>query len=248
MCGRFALSSPIDTLRKLFGFPQAPNVPARYNIAPTQAIVAVRPGGGELIDRINEGPLNACYFRWGLIPSWAKTPENAAKMINARGETISEKPSFKVPFKRRRCLIPMDGYYEWMAKTSATEKKPYKQPYYLHMEDGDPIVVAGIWEQWLGADGSDVETCSIVTVPANDHVALVHHRMPVILDVEDFNTWVYGTTDQAHRLILPYYGKRQMEYFPVARKVGNMRNEGPDLIERIDLNDVESSRPQMDLF
>ncbi|MTI09605.1 SOS response-associated peptidase [Curvivirga aplysinae] len=249
MCGRFALLSPIDALRKLFGFPQAPNVPARFNIAPTQAIVAVRPGHGELIDRINEGPLNACYLRWGLIPSWAKTPDNAAKMINARGETISEKPSFKTPFKRRRCIIPVDGYYEWSKRLIAGQGQvEVKQPYYLTMEDREPIALAGIWEHWLGADGSDVETCSIVTVPANDYVGLVHHRMPVILDEKDFDGWFYGATDQAHRLIKPYYGMRQMESYPVSRQVNSYRGEGAHLIEPIELEAEMAERPQMDLF
>ncbi|MDX1738071.1 MAG: SOS response-associated peptidase, partial [Alphaproteobacteria bacterium] len=174
----------------------------------------------------------------------------AAKMINARSETVLQKPSFKAPFRKRRCIIPMDGYYEWKMQ-STHEAGAYKQPYYFSMEDDGPMAVAGIWEHWLGADGSDVETCSIMTVASNDLVSLVHHRMPVILDQAHFQNWLYGSTNEALKLLRPYYGERQMRYHPVSRLVSNNRNEGEGLIEPIDLDSDPNStefKPQMSLF
>ena len=234
MCGRFALMSPLEAIRKLFGLSssgagQMPNIPARYNIAPTQAVLGLRPGMGEDLDHINPGPLNLTSFRWGLIPNWSKDPAMGARMINARAETVADKPSFRAPFKRRRCLIPVDGFYEWR-----TEGKG-KQPYFICMEDRDPFAFAGLWEYWMGADGSEVETCTIVTTTANGKLTPIHNRMPVILDSEDFDPWLRGGVDQATRLMKPYAGYREISYFPVGKAVSNARNEGPGLIEPIEL-------------
>lgn len=248
MCGRFALMSPLEAIRKLFGLgtdtvSSLPNLPARYNIAPTQAVLALRPGEGEQVDGINPGPLNLTSLRWGLIPNWSKDPSVGARMINARSETIADKPSFRAAFKRRRCLIPVDGFYEW--KTIGKGK----QPFYIAMEDEDPFAFAAIWEYWMGADGSEVETCSIVTTAANAALQGLHHRMPVILDREDFDGWLRGDVDQATRLMKPYAGYRQIHHFPVSKAVSNARNEGPGLIEEISLKpEEEAPGGQFDLF
>lgn len=220
MCGRFALTVPVDGIRKLFGFTEIPNLPPRYNIAPTQAVLAVRDDGGVP---------SAFMTRWGLIPSWSKDPTIGAKMINARSETIREKPSFKTAFSRRRCLIPADGFYEWKTQDGV------KQPYRLFFSDKEVFAFAGIWERWQGGDGSDVDTCSIVTTEAIASIAPIHHRMPVILDADAFSSWMSGPEDEAEDLMRPYRGSRVLMHHPVSRAVGDVRNDRPELLDEVTL-------------
>lgn len=220
MCGRFALTLPVDRLRELFGFRQLPNLPPRWNIAPTQAVMAVRAEP--------DGP-SAFPVRWGLIPSWSKDPSIGAKLINARAETVREKPSFKTAFMRRRCLIPADSFYEWKTVHGI------KQPYRIRFEDDGPFAFAGLWERWLGADGSDVDTCSIVTTDANETLAPLHHRMPVILDADRFQTWLTGPQNEAADLMHPYNGPRNLTYYPISRKLNDVRNDDATLWEEVAL-------------
>lgn len=227
MCGRFALTTPVDGLRHLFGFHQIPNLPPRYNIAPTQAVLAVRE---------EHGAPSAFMARWGLIPSWSKDPTLGTKMINARSETIQEKPAFKTAFKRRRCLIPADSFYEW--KTLDGVKHPFR----IFFADRDVFAFAGIWERWQGGDGSDVETCAIVTTDAAPSIAPLHHRMPVILDMQTFRTWTSGPDDEAADLMRPYQGLRVLMHHPVDRKLGDVRNDGADLLGEVAL-ETPSSEP-----
>ena len=191
MCGRFNLTTPTDSLRALFGFDEMPNLPPRYNIAPTQDVAVVRLAGAE------RRPAFA-LLRWGLIPAWAKDVSIGSRMINARAETVAEKPAFRNAFRRRRCLIPADGFYEW-------EKRPdgAKQPWRITLESGAPFAFAGLWEHWSGADGSEAESCTIVTTAAADSIARIHERMPVILDRADFPAWLSGTPEEAQTLLQP---------------------------------------------
>jgi len=229
MCGRFALTTPVDGLRRLFGFDRIPNLPARYNIAPTQAVLAVRA----------EGEARDCFMaRWGLIPSWAKDASIGAKMINARSETVREKPSFRTAFRRRRCLIPADAFYEW--KTIAGAKQPYR----IAFEDGEVLAFAGLWERWQGADGSDVESCSIVTTDANEILQPLHHRMPVILDPGSFGSWLGGAEDEAASHMFPYAGERRLTYHPVDRRLNNVRNDDAALADPVELDNTATSDPE----
>ncbi|MEQ8443134.1 MAG: SOS response-associated peptidase [Alphaproteobacteria bacterium] len=226
MCGRYSLTTPVEGLRRLFGFDRIPNLPARYNIAPTQAVLAVRMEGAPGQDLKRD-----CFMaRWGLIPGWAKDASIGAKMINARSETVREKPSFRTAFRRRRCLIPADAFYEW--KTIAGQKQPYR----IAFEDAQVFAFAGLWERWQGADGSDVETCSIVTTEANETLTPLHHRMPVILDDAAFAPWLEGGEDEAAAHMLPYAGDRRLVYHPVDRRLNNVRNDDAGLAEPIELD------------
>lgn len=229
MCGRFSLTLPVDGIRKLFGFNQIPNLPPRWNIAPTQAVLAVRGA--------HDGP-SAFMARWGLIPSWSKDPAIGAKLINARSETVREKPSFKTAFQRRRCLIPADSFYEW--KTVAGVKQPYR----IRFEDDGLLAFAGLWERWLGADGSDVETCSIVTTDANATLAPLHHRMPVILDPQAFHTWLTGPQDEAADLMRPYAGERHLAFYPISRRLNDVRNDDDALWEEAALPTEPEPKPE----
>lgn len=223
MCGRFALQNPAEAIRKLFGLEGNPDWPSRFNLAPTQAILGVRPGMGEDIGELNTGPTSICLLRWGLIPGWSKDPTIASSLINARAETIAFKPSFKSAYKRRRCLIPMSGFYEW--KKMGSKKQPYK----ITLADGSPFSLAAIWERWQGADGSDVDTCSLVTTIANEDVAHLHGRMPVIVGPNDYEAWMRETGRGADRFLSPYKGSVPLVTTPVSLKVNNVRNDGDDL-------------------
>lgn len=190
------------------------NLQPRYNIAPTQTVNTVRTtqAGGRALVRV----------RWGLIPPWAKDESIAAKMINARGETVAEKPSFRNAFRERRCLIPTDGFYEWRTEGG------HKQPYRITLKDGGGFAFAGLWERWdRAADGVPVETCTIVTTGANDDLAPIHHRMPVILDPADHEAWldVGGVTgEDAQRLVRPF-PDGALHTVRVSRHVNNARND-----------------------
>jgi len=226
MCGRFSLTTPVDGIRRLFGFGQIPNLPARYNIAPTQAILAVRAAA-----KGREGaPPDAFMVRWGLIPSWAKDPSIGARMINARAETLSEKPAFRAAFRRRRCLIPADSFYEWRSVAQSKKKHAFR----ISFEDGGPFAFAGLWEDWLAPDGSEVESCTIVTTEAARPIADIHHRMPVILDPPAFGAWLSGSEQDASAFLKPYGGERVLSAERITDRVNNVRNDGPELWDRAD--------------
>ena len=231
MCGRYSLTTPVDGIRKLFGFDQIPNLPARYNIAPTQAVLIVRPASARAdfqAARLPEpgGPRSAVLVRWGLIPSWAKEASIGSRMINARADTVAEKPSFRTPFRRRRCLIPADSFYEW--KTVNGKKQAHR----ISFQDQDVFAFAGLWEDWQGPDGSEVETCTIITTDAAPQISQIHHRMPVILDPQNFETWITGTPEAAQDLLQPYQGERRLVTVPISSQVNNVRNDGPELWDR----------------
>lgn len=206
-------------MRRLFGYGgPALNLPARYNVAPTQEMPVVRKGA--------ESPRALVRMKWGLIPSWAKDASVASKMINARGETIAEKPSFRSAFAKRRCLIPADGFFEWSTREGA------KQPYLIGFDDRRPFAFAGLWERWTGGEAPMV-TFTIVTTEATEALRPIHHRMPVILPPEAYDDWLNVdevAPDAAQRLIGSFdaadFGAR-----PVSNRVNNVRNDDPDVLE-----------------
>ena len=224
MCGRFTLYASPELLAELFDLAEAPPLAPRFNIAPTQPIGLVR------IDPIHKRRAWA-LAAWGLIPSWSKDPSIGARMINARAETVPEKPSFRAAFRRRRCLIPASGFYEWQAQGKS------KQPYYITPADGGVFALAGLWEQWTSPDGSELETATILTVEPNELMAPIHNRMPLILAPEDFGVWLGRGSEetpsalsQLHHLFQPFPAEA-MQARPISTYVNNPRNEGEACIE-----------------
>lgn len=223
MCGRFVLRASPQNLQTLFDLQQVPQVEPRYNIAPTQPVLAVRanPHGG-----LRE----ATYLNWGLIPFWAKDPKIGSRMINARSETAAQKPSFRAAFKYRRCIVPVDGFFEWR------KEKAGKQPYLIGMESGEVFGIAGLWERWE-QEGSVVESCTLLTVEANQMMAPLHHRMPVILDPQDYDEWldpIIQKADPLLHLMRPFDGA-PMRATPVSKLVNNYRNDELACVEPIEL-------------
>lgn len=218
MCGRYLLDAvPADILRA-FGVETPPELKPRYNIAPTQQVPIVR------VNRFGDREL--ATVRWGLVPSWAKDVSIGNKLINARADTIREKPSFRTAYKRRRCLILATGFYEWRVARLGSAK----QPMYIGMRDGSPFAFAGIWESWRAPDGDVVETCAIITTDANELVAPIHDRMPVIVAPASYDRWLDPAIADPGELLAPYPADLMMAY-PVSTRVNNVRNEGPELIE-----------------
>ncbi len=217
MCGRFTLDMPWSELVKLYRVHDRPNLKPRYNIAPTQDVLAIR------LDK--DGQQEAVQLRWGLIPFWAKDEKISYSTINARAETVAKKPAFRDAFKKRRCLIVADGYYEWK-----TLEDDSKQPYRITLKPEQPFSFAGLWEHWE-KDNKVIESCTIIVTDANELTKDIHGRMPVILDPADYDAWLDGTDGE--NLLRPYPSKKMARY-PVSRAVGNVKNTGPDLIEPID--------------
>ena len=233
MCGRYALAaSKEELIRKFFLKQLAEEVEKvlkpRFNISPSQQVITVRisPDSGERI---------AAQATWGLVPSWAKDPKIGYKLINARSETAAEKPSFRAAFKQRRCLIPATGFYEWWSQGRN------KQPYYFSTASGELFAMAGIWEHWLGPDGSEIESCAILTTEPNEVLAPVHNRMPVILGPDDFPKWLdpaKGDSADLQPLLKPCDPKTIIGY-PVSNRVNNPRNDDAGLIEKCDPIDLK---------
>ncbi|RME83237.1 MAG: SOS response-associated peptidase [Caldilineae bacterium] len=218
MCGRFTLASPPEVLAQMFELDEVPAFRPRYNIAPTQPVAAVRlsPQGRER---------EFTFLTWGLIPSWAKDIRMGARMINARAETVAEKPAYRAAFRYRRCLIPADGFYEWQKRAGG------KQPYFIGMKDGRPFAMAGLWEHWEGDDGSVIESCTILTTTPNELVAPLHNRMPVILPGEVFDAWLRPNTPASDlkRLLRPYPAEA-MRAYAVSTLVNSPANDTPACI------------------
>ncbi|MEH6403312.1 MAG: SOS response-associated peptidase [Sneathiella sp.] len=222
MCGRFSLTSPVEAMRQLFKFNERPNLRLAYNIAPTTKIAAIRNGStGRSEDR------QLFMAQWGLIPSWEKTETNSAKLINARSETADTKPSFRQAFKERRCLIPCNGFYEWKTREDGT-----KQPYFIYAEDTDLFAFAGLWEQWVSPENGFIESCTILTMPASNKIKEIHHRMPVTIKPAQYHVWLQQKT----LCPIPALSDQvSFAFHPVSKKVGNVKNNGADLIQEIEL-------------
>jgi putative SOS response-associated peptidase YedK len=230
MCGRFTQTHSAEDIAAAFGLTEIPLWQPRYNVAPTQVvptISALRNSEGTVatsgVDRQFK------LLRWGLIPSWAKDLSIGAKLINARAETLQEKPSFRDAFKRRRCLIVADGFYEWKKQAGK------KQPFYFRLENGEPFAFAGLWDRWHSSEGDVLETCTIITTNANELAATVHNRMPVILPPEHYDRWLdpkLQTTTDLQSLLHPY-PPEAMTAYPVSAVVNSPTHDQPDCVAAI---------------
>lgn len=229
MCGRFVSASPPDELAAYFGAsePEGGLEPS-YNVAPTNEVYAVR---------ASDGNRSLAALRWGLVPFWAKDLKIGSKMINARAETVAEKPAFRKAFQTRRCLVPADGFYEW----AKIEGQKTKQPYFIHRADGEPIVFAGLWERWkprledgktVNEDADVIETCTILTCSPNQTMATIHNRMPVLLPPSVWDDWLAGETpmDYVASLLKPA-PEDLLTLVPVSTAVNNVRNKGEELLQ-----------------
>ena len=217
MCARYVITSPADAVRALFAYDELPDFPPRYNVAPTQPIPIVR---------LHNGKRSFGLVRWGLIPAWVKDPKTFSLLVNARGEFVLNKPSFRNAMRRRRCLVPADGFYEWQDGTP-------RRPYFVRAKSGGPIAFAGLWETWTGPNGEEVDTAAIITTTANRLLAAVHGRMPVIVPPEAFDLWldcakVDATTAAA--LIVPA-PEHLLECHEVSPAVNRAANDEARLIE-----------------
>ncbi len=218
MCGRFALTIDLTELQAAFPWIDIGSVyKPRFNIAPSQEVLA--------FPNIPNG--KAGWFRWGLIPSWANDQKIGYKMINARAETVTEKPSFRSAFKKQRCLIPADGFYEWR------KERDVKTPYHIRLKSGRPFAFAGLWEQWNSGQET-IFSCSIITTVANDVLKPIHHRMPVILGADDYETWLNPESQDQNKLnqLLVPFTAEEMIAFPISKQINNPRNEGPETVIR----------------
>lgn len=232
MCGRFTLTVSSEVLAEQFSLEAVPPLEPRFNIAPTQAVAVVWLRPGRMAREL-------AILQWGLIPSWADDPAIGSRLINARAETVAEKPAFRSAFKHRRCLMLADGFYEWQGKGKQ------RQPYYFRMQDGRPFAFAGLWERWMGADGSDIETCALITTEANSLVRRTHERMPVILQPRDYDLWLDPKLQEPARLqaALRPYPPEAMEARPVSTRVNSPFEDEPDLITPLDQRAVDSFFP-----
>ncbi len=220
MCGRFVLTASPELLQQSFNLTSAPSeVVPRYNIAPTQAVAVIT----------NEPPRSLSYLKWGLIPSWSKDMTMAAKMINARSETAAEKPSFRTSFRRRRCIIPTDGFYEWRAEDKN------KIPMFIQLQDRPLFGMAGLWDIWQSADGSEVRTCSILTTSANEFMRQFHERMPVILSPQDYDVWLSPREEPLPILqgLMQPYPADAFSAYEVSKAVNRPVNDSPELIRPV---------------
>ncbi|MEJ5314385.1 MULTISPECIES: SOS response-associated peptidase [Anaerolinea] len=217
MCGRFTLFLDAETLQEFFGVSEIPaDYSPRYNIAPSQPVLAIT----------NLYPRRMEWMRWGLIPSWAKDPSIGDRMINARAETLTEKPSFRTAFFRRRCLIPATGFYEWKPVPEGRGRVPY----FIGLKEYAPFAFAGLWDVWINEKGEKVSSCAIITCPANSLVAELHDRMPVMLDSQTMGRWLQETAEASlKRLLVPFEPDRMMTY-SVSRRVNTPTVDSPDLI------------------
>jgi putative SOS response-associated peptidase YedK len=218
MCGRYSLHQTAAKLAEVFELKAEPDWTPRYNIAPSQPVAAL----------LNLSDRSFRLLRWGLIPSWAKDSTIGYKLINARAETVAEKPSFRSAFKQHRCLILADGFYEWK------REQPKKQPYYFQLVDGQPFAFAGLWERWQGNEESPIDSCTIITTAANQLLALVHDRMPVILASSDYEQWLDPDTppEQLHHLLHPY-NSEAMSSYPVSAIVNSPTNDSAACIAQL---------------
>ena len=221
MCGRFSLTASAELLRSFFYLLEGTPLfeQPRYNIAPSQEVAAIR---CDFNQRRTLAPL-----RWGLIPSWSKDANMGARMINARAETLLQKPAFRAIFKKHRCLIPADGFYEWRKDGRR------KQPFHIHMRDNKPFAFAGLWDHWQGPDGASIETCAIITTDSNALILPIHGRMPVILDPGEYAAWLDPGLEDPARLspLLRPHPAAPMEVRAVGDYINTPRNEGKRCLE-----------------
>ncbi|THD64569.1 MAG: SOS response-associated peptidase [Bradyrhizobium sp.] len=231
MCGRFVITSPPEALRRLFGYAEQPNMPPRHNIAPTQPVPVVI---------VENGERHFHLMRWGFIPAWVKDPRKFALLINARCETVQEKPAFKNAIRRRRCLIPADGYYEWQVSGSR------KRPYFIHRRDGGPFGLAALAETWVGPNGEELDTVAIVTAAASVDLAGLHPRVPVTIAPGDFDRWLDCRADDAEAAMALLTGPEAGEFawHEVSTRVNHVANDDAQLILPITAEQRAAEEPK----
>ena len=232
MCGRFVITSPPAALRQIFGYLEQPNFPPRHNIAPTQPIPVVM---------VENGVRHFRLMRWGLLPAWVKDPRKFTLLINARSETVLEKPAFKNAIKRRRCLIPADGYYEW--RTSEGRKRPH----FIYRCDRQPIGLAGLAETWIGPNGEELDTVAIVTAPASPDLGVLHDRVPVTIDPCDFDRWLdcraYDAETIMALLTAPEGG--EFAWHEISTRVNRVANDDAQLVLPISAEEMAAEAPKL---
>lgn len=222
MCGRFAYFVPAEQLAQHYGLASAPPQVERYNIAPSQNVLAIR--------QAQSGEREAAPLKWGLIPHWAKDPTIGNRMINARGETVAEKPSFRQAFKKRRCIIPASGFYEWGPSSAG------KWPYYIRPADSPLLSFAGLWESWRTPDGEPLDSCTIITTAANESLARIHQRMPVCLPESSYDAWLDPeSTKETCLELLTALPAAAFEIQPVSKTVNNPRNDSKELVAPVEI-------------
>ena len=221
MCGRFILTATPEELAALFGYLDGDWFPPRYNIAPTQPIAVIR---------LARGARRFALVRWGLVPAWVEDPGRFSLLINARAEGLAARPAFKAAFQYRRCLVPATGFYEWRRGVVRQ-----RQPYLVRRRDRRPMALAGLWETWMGRDGSEIDSACIVTTEANRVVAAIHDRMPVILDLDDWDRWLDSAAHPAGsvRDLLHPAPDDLLDAVPVDPRVNKAENDNPALLEPI---------------
>ena len=231
MCGRYTITSAPEAIRALFRYEEQPNFPPRYNVAPTQPIPIVR---------LVEGKRQFALVRWGLLPSWVKDPKTFTLLINARGESVIDKPAFRAAMKRRRCLVPADGFYEWKAVGGR------KVPYFVQLKSGAPMAFAGLWESWTGPNGEELETAAIVTTDANRMLAPIHSRMPVIVPPEAFDLWLNTNEVDARTAAALIHAAPEdmLEAYEVSTAVNRTANDNPKLVEPLAANAKSAPAPK----
>ncbi len=239
MCGRFNLRATPKEVAAAFRVRDVPHFTPRFNIAPTQPVIVVRELGAQQLAIEREVPLtdasedrivrSATWMQWGLVPHWADDPSIGSRMINARAESVARKPAFRAAFRRRRCLIPASGFYEWKKTPGG------KQPYHVYLPGRKVFGFAGIWEHWCGADGSELLSCAIITTDANELVAQVHDRMPVIVPPEAYDLWLQPEGVSLHELesLLRPYPAGEMAMVPISRRINNPRNDDPECLRPV---------------
>ena len=222
MCGRYTLTASPEVIAEQFDLQEPPLFQPRYNIAPTQQVAVIR-----LTPESARRQLD--MLRWGLIPAWAKDPKIGNQMINAKAETVATKPSFRSAFRKRRCLIPASGFYEWQ------QEGRQKQPMFIRLQDRRPFAFAGLWERWQPPEGEPVESCAIITTDPNEFIQKIHNRMPVILAPQNYEVWLdpaVQETDTLHALLKPYPAEN-MEAYPISKMVNNPRFDSPQCVEPV---------------
>ena len=230
MCGRYSLSVPTEVLARIFRLASVPALTPRYNISPSQDAPVIRSdsGGGRRLDSL----------RWGLIPTWADDQTIGNRLIMARAESVPTKPAFRTAFRHRRCLIPADGFYEWL------KSEGRKQPYLIRMHEGRPFAIAGLWEAWRDQGGKKIESFTVLTTTANEVAGQVHNRMPVIIGPENYDTWLdpKQEDDEKLRSLLAPFAADQMEAFPVSSRVNSPKNDDAECIKPVRPKPVAKSR------
>lgn len=238
MCGRYVIISTPQAIRALFGYGEQPNFPPRYNVAPTQPIPVVR---------LADGKRSFALMRWGLLPSWVKEPKNFPLLINARGESVLEKPAFRNAMRYRRCLIPTDGFYEWQAGEAAAARK---RPYFVRARRNDkgeapPLAFAGLYETWTGPNGEELDTAAIITTDANRTLAALHDRMPVFVAPQDFERWLdcANVEAKAAAALIKPADDALLEAYEVSTAVNRVVNDSAALLAPLSATDAAAAVP-----